>query len=361
MNDRLGRFGRAELTAAATLATVAFGCFSTDEAAFYRQGNVRCPATALALLFAWLLLEASVRRLQKAKADSIGAYLASLPRWVALPLSLTLCLLLLLAAALPAARLLRALSDFIYIDARLEALLLYLWPCAALSALLGMETLTRTARVLLPLVLTAALLGLLSDARYYRVYRLFPLRPDAGELLRQSAASLLRFVPVVLVLLSTARGAQGRRNVLSAGRRGLWLGGAVTLAAELCLGLCYRFSELRSLSAPLFRLLTEIDIDNASIRLDRIVLFVWTMAGTYAAALAIYAAALLPAEANGVKDVRPLAVLGAGLSMMGALLLCKAQARGVSALPVLYRFGWAAPLPLSGLWLKPGRNRKCDV
>ena len=361
MNDRLGRFGRAELTAAMALSTIAFGCFSMDEAAFYRHGNVRCWATLFALLFTWLLLEASVRRLHKTQADSLGAYLAALPRRAALPLSLLLGLFLLLAAALPAARFLRALSDFIYIDARPEALLLYLWPCAALTALFGMESLTRTARVLLPLVLLAALLGLLSDARCYRVYRLFPLRPDTGELLRQGAASLLRFVPTVLLLLITARGAQGYRNVLSAGRRGLWLGGAVTLAAELCLGLCYRYTELRSLSAPLFRLLAEIDTDNASIRLDRIVLFVWTMAGTYAAALAVYAAALLLAETNGVKDVRPLAMLGTGLSMMGALLLCKIEARGVSALPVLYRFGWTATLPLMGLWIKTRRHRKCEM
>ncbi|MBR3270828.1 MAG: GerAB/ArcD/ProY family transporter [Clostridia bacterium] len=363
MNDRLGRFGRQELTAAATLLTVVCGCFSMDEAAFYRDGNVRHFATAASLLFAWLLLEIAVRRLRGMGADSLGGLLRRLPAFLSLPVSLLLFGALLLAAALPTARFLRALSSFIYIEATPAALLVYLWPCAALLALFGMETLTRTARVLLPLVLLAALTGLASDAPYYRAYRLFPLWPDGHVWLRQSVVSLLRFVPTVLMLLATARGAQGWKNVLSAGRRGLWLGGLVTLTAEVCLGLCYRYTELRSLSAPLFRLLIEIEADNASVRLDRVVLFVWTMADVYAASLAVYAAELLTAEAQGVRDVRPLAALGAGLAMATALLLCEAERRGTGALPLLYRFGWAAALLplLAGLAAGQRRNKPCGA
>lgn len=347
MNDRLGRFGPRELFALTTICTLMYGCFSTDETAAYDGGNQLHFATLLALLLALGLLRLLIAALRRTGTGSLGDALHRLPGPLGLLCAALFSLGMLIAAALPGVRFLRAMTDFIYIDATPAAVLLYCVPCLALLAALGMETLARTGRVLLPITLLVTAVGLGSDVPLYRVYRLFPLFTSAEKLLRQGTVSLFRFVPVVLLLLSTARGAQGSEYVWRAGRNGLLLGGALTVCAELCLGLSYRYTELQSLSAPLYRLMVEIDTDNASVRLDRVVLFAWTMAALFASACAVYAAALQLCETADVGDVRPVAVLMACATVTGVLLIRRLDDRGAPILFWLQRGGLAlvtAPL-----------------
>ncbi|MBR0081331.1 MAG: GerAB/ArcD/ProY family transporter [Clostridia bacterium] len=358
MNDRLGRFGPRELFSLSTICTLLFGCFSTDESGLYDTGNQLHFATLTALLLSVLLLYGCIAGLRRAGADSLGALLRRMPRFWGILTAAALTLALLLAAALPGLRFLRALTGFIYIDANPMRILLYCVPCLVLLSALGMETLCRTGRILLPITLFVTLIGLGSDIPLYRLYRLFPLFTSGEKLLRQSLVSLLRFVPVVLILLTTARGAQGWEHVRRAGTMGLLLGGALTILAEICLGLSYRYTELRELSAPLYRLMVEIDTDNASVRLDRVVLFVWTMAALFASACAVYAASLLLSETAGVRDVRPIAVLLSAVTGTAVLLLRRADDLGIPALFWVHRIGCAfAVLPLAAPM--PGRKRRC--
>jgi len=356
VNDRLGRFGKRELTAVTTLCTLLLGCFSTDEASQFQNGNMLHYATAIALLLSLGLLELGLYALKRAHADGLGEWIARLPKWIAAALSLLLSGVLVLSAVLPEVRFLRAMTDFIYIDAAPVSIAVYLLPCLAVLTMLGMETLSRTGRVLLPITLLAAIIGLASDVPLYRLYRLYPLFTDIESLLRQSAGALLRFVPVVLLLLTVARGAQGLDFVRSAGRTGLLLGGAITLLAELALGLSYHYTELQSLTAPLYRLMVEIDTDNAAIRLDRVVLFAWTMAGQFAAACSVYGASLLLVQANGIGDVRPIALLLSAVTVTTALVLREADAMGSAVLSLLHRYGWiVATVPTLLLFLTARR------
>ena len=90
-------------------------------------------------------------------------------------------------------------------------------------------------------------------------------------------------------------------------------------------------------------------------RLDRVVLSIWTMGGAYAAALCVYGAALLLCEAFRIGDVRPLAVLLSAVVVTAALLLREADGQSVPALPWTHRIGWLiALLPFSALF-KPQR------
>ena len=359
MNDRLGRFGPKELFSVTTICTLLFGCFSTDETALYDRGNQLHFATLTALLAAILLLRGMLRVLERKKAPSLGALLSVLPRPVAALASGSLSLAMLLAAALPGLRFLRAMTDFIYIDAAPAAILLYCVPCLVLLPFWGMETLSRTGRVLLPLTLLVTLIGLGSDVPLYRAERLFPLFTSVPTLLRQSVTSLLRFVPVVLLLLTVSRGAQGFSHVRRYGTLGLLLGGLLTVAAELCLGMSYRYTELSKLSAPLYRLMVEIDTDNASVRLDRVVLFAWTMAALFASACAIYGASLLLSESLTVRDVRPLCVLLGCAVGVAVLLLRTVDERGVPVQQWLHPIGCGlCTLPLA-FPLIPGRKPPC--
>ena len=312
MNDRLGRFGQAELTAFVALLTLYFGCF-------VESGDRLPGSTLLALPVALLLSELLLRRMERTGMQSLGEWLAALPR----PAAALLAAGLLLSVLLPVSRSLlhffEAMTGLIYPDARGEVLYLYLWPCVAALSLLGMETLARCGRLLLVPVLLCAAVGLLSDLPVYRIERLLPLPSPA--MLPQLLPTLLQFVPVVPILLSIARGAQGLGYVRRAGRRGLLLGGAVTLLAELCLGLLYRADDLVRLSAPLYRLLLEIDTTSSAVRLDRVVLSVWTMAVLFGAAGAVYGMALLLVEALHGKDVRPFALLLSTVTLTFALLL----------------------------------------
>lgn len=357
MNDRLGRFGRRELTALTAICTLIFGCFSTEESGIFDTGNRLHFATLIALFVSVTVLRLAANALERAGADSLGGRLALFPK----PVCGAACVFgvsaLLLGATLPGMRFIRAMTDFIYVEAEPARIALYCVPCLAALSMLGMETLTRTARVLLPLTLAAAAFGLGSDVPLYRFYRLYPLLSDGMRLVQQSAVSLLRFLPVVLLLLSCARGAQGWRNVRRAGTVGMLLGGALTVVAELCLGMSYRYTELRELSAPLYRLMLEIDTDNASVRLDRVVLFVWTMAALFASACAVYGAALLTVECFSLRDVRPFAMLFAAAVVTAALVLREADDLG-RKLPYLRPAGCAAALiPLAALLMR--RRNSC--
>lgn len=358
-NDRLGRFGRRETTAVVALCTLISGCFGTDGAQAYRNGNSLYLSTALALLVSWLLLEVSVRRMHRLGAGGLGELLHRLPRGIGGFAAVLWAAALLLCAMLPQVRFLRAMTDFIYLEASASDVALYVLPGLLILPWLGMETLARTGRILLPVTFFVTAVALVSDVPMYALYRLYPLFSGVKTWIGQSVVSLLRFVPVVLLLLSAMRGMQGERYVLAAGRRGLLLGGGLTVLIELCLALSYRYNELRELSAPLYRLLVEIEADNAAVRLDRIVLFVWTMAGVFVSACYVYGAALLLMRAFGVGDVRPLGVLLGALSVSGTLLLYASRSASGLLLPLLHRFGWvAAVLPLPAVRLAIGKRKE---
>ena len=242
MNDRLGRFGKWELFSLTAVCTIIFGCFSTDESGAYDQGNQLHFATLLALLVSLLLFEFCLSGLKKSGCKSLGELLHRQRFGVVFAIAIALSLLC--SAALPGVRFIRAMTGFIYTDADPAVIVLWCLPCLALLGVLGMETLCRTGRILLPVTLLVTLIGLGSDIPLYRLYRLFPIYTSTVTLLRQSAVSMLRFLPMVWLLLTTAHGAQGLEHVRFAGRWGLLLGGIVTIIAELCVGMSYRYTEL---------------------------------------------------------------------------------------------------------------------
>lgn len=325
---RLGRFGPSELTAATALLVLISGCFTPIETP---PCTVSFAAAALAVPVAWALSELAFFALRRKGASSLGALLRTLPGALGVPLASLGTLALLGQTALCAARFLRALCEIVYPGATAAALALYLLPCAALLALLGMETLSRAGRVLLPLVLIAALVGLGSELGKYRVYRLFPLI-DADSFGPGTVLGLFRYCPAMLLPLTVANGAQGLRHARSAARRGLWIGGGVGALAELSLCLAYRYAASETLSAPLLRLLIEINSRAAAVRLDRVVLSMWTMAGAYAAGLGVYGASLLSVDAFGVGDIRPVALLLAALCVTAAV--CLAEAAALARVPL---------------------------
>ncbi len=343
MNRRLGRFGQREMTACAALTALNCGCFSIDKRDLYRGGNILHFATLLSLFAAFLLLELLTHLLRKTGAKSLGALCRRLPVPVRAVSLLLWAATLLLTVMLPQVHFLQAMTGLLYPDAEPVVIALYLLPCLILPACLGMETLVRTSRVLLPVTVIAALLTLASYARHYRIERLVPFFTTGHALLGQSVISLLRFLPPVLILLSAAPGGQGLQHVRRACRTGLWIGGGLTVALELCLGLTYRYTELSEMEAPLYRLIAEIDTVSAAIRLDRILLFVWTTASMLVCACALYAASLLLSEVCDVGDIRPPAVLLGCASVFAALLLTHAD----GVLRLLERYGWViAVLPV---------------
>ncbi len=358
MNDRLGRFGPRELFAVTAVCTLVLGCFSIRDPGSFRDGNVSYFATVIALLLSVLLLRLGIDALKRGGFDGLGDRFRGLPKPIGILLAACSALSMLLAAVLPGACFLRALTDFIYVEATPARIVLYCVPCLAILAALGMETLARTGRVLLPITLVILAVGLGSDVPLYRAYRLFPLLTDMRHLLFESMQSLLRFLPVVLLLLVTAPGAQGWRYVQRAGTRGMLLGGALTVLAEVCLALSYRYTELTTLSSPLYRLVVEIDADNAAVRFDRIALFAWTMAALFGSGCMVYGASLLLAKTCSVRDIRPVAVLLAAAAATAVLLLRALYDAGWQVASLIGTAGAAlSVLPLSGLL---GRRNRCE-
>lgn len=353
MNHRIGKFGRQEGVCIVALCGIVNGLFAVDNAAVYENGNVQYLVSLFGAGLAWLLMEwtvhtmrrhgdASLLELLRRMLGDTGACLASA----------VLMAVLCLAAALPLLQLLIALSQFVFVDAEYVNICLYFLIPILLLVRFGMETLVRSGRLILPVVLFGTLFALLTGAPAYRTFRLYPFSAAPSTMLGQTFGAALRFLPSVLLLLICADGLQGVKNVRFCGRVGLTVAGVVTALTKLCLGLSYSYADLRGMSAPLYRLILEVRTEDPALRADRLIMFVWVMGGLLAAAGYLYGAGLLFARSFRVGDVRP---VGAALSCTAVLtvlsLFCSME-RSVALLKWLYRYGWiaaAAPLVLADL------------
>ncbi len=362
MNLRMGAFGRQEAASAVLLATFFGGCFAFDSRALFENGNASWIVEIVACLQALLLFEATVWALRVRGGNDLSALIgdSKLKKALAVPLILAL----LLAAMQPLEGFLIPITQFVFAGSKQVTACLYLLSCLFLLTVLGAETIVRTARILLPVLLVSILAALLSGIGEYRLDRIFPI--PIGEppmLLIETGSAQLRAAPPLLALLCIGEGTQDRMAMRSAGRIGAIAGGLLSAAALFALSMTFPYTQLREMPAPFYRMLVEVRAENPTLRLDRAVLFLWLMGAILSSGYYIYAACVLFAKTFGVRDARPVALCLSALAVSLILVLHYDTETTLAVLKLLYRNASlliSIPIPL--ILLKRRRRKpKCAV
>lgn len=362
MNLRLGCFGRQESASIVLLSAFFSGCFSQDTHTLYEHGNASWIVLAIAVIQALLLFEITVWTLRLRGGNDLSALIG--PSKLKKALAIPLILALLVAAMQPLARFLLTMTQFVFVESKQVTACMYLLPCLCLLTALGAETIVRTARILLPILLISVVAALLSGISEYRADRIFPI--PFGEPMRiftLAGSAQIQTVPPVLALLCIGEGTQDRMAMRSAGRIGMIAGGALAIAALFALSMTFPYSQLKEMPTPFYRMLVEVRAENPTLRLDRAVLFLWLAGAILSAAFYLYAACVLFAKTFRVRDARPAALCFSTLAVTLILVLYYDADATAAILKCLYRDAWvliSVPMPLILLNLKR-RKKKCAV
>ena len=356
MNLRIGAFGRQEAAAAVALATFTSGCFAFDNRAQFSFGNASYLTYPLALLLALLLFDRTAAAIARRGGHDLSALIGRSKGKAALAVPLIGALLL--GAMQPQEHFLLTVTQYVFVEAKQTSICLYLLPCLLLLTALGAETLMRTSRLFLPLLLVSFATAMLLGLSQYRVYRLFPIPLGSPLwLLSECVRTLFRTFLPLFALLCVGEGTQSLAALKSSGRIGAALGGALTVTAFVLLGMRFSYVQLIDMPSPFYRLLTEVRSENPTMRLDRAALFLWMSVSLLASAFYLYAACVLFAKTFGVRDVRPPAFLFSALLVALILILYYDSETTHAILRALYRIAWLfAVVPIPLLWLGKGRE-----
>ena len=233
------------------------------------------------------------------------------------------------------------ITQYVFIEAKQTDVCMYLLPCLMLLTVFGAETLVRTSRVFLPMLLVSLAATVLLAIPQYRAYRLYPMPFGAPmKLIAESVRSLSRTFPPLLALLCIGEGTQNTESLRSAGRIGAVCGAGSTLAVLFGLGLSFSYQQLKEIPSPFYRLLVEVRTENPTMRLDRATLFLWLALAVLASAFYLYAACVLLAKTFGVRDVRPIACSVSMLAVTLILILYYDSETTLTILRQTYRFAW---------------------
>lgn len=362
MNLRIGAFGRQESTAIVLLASFFGGCFAIDSRALYEHGNASYLVEILSLIQALLLFEATVWALRVRGGNDLSALVGR--SRIKAAFTVPLMLALVIAAMQPLESFLLTITQYVFVESKQVTVCLYLLPCLFLLTALGAETLVRTARILLPILLLSIGAVLLSGIAEYRLYRIFPI--PLGEPMRifsQAGGAQIRTASPLLALLCIGEGTQDRLAMRSSGRIGTIVGGLLSAAALFALSMTFSYSQLKGMPAPFYRMLVEARTENPTLRLDRAVLFLWLGGAVLTSAFYLYAACVLFSKTFGVRDSRPAALCFSGLAVTLILLLYYDSETTVAILHALYEYAWvliAVPMPVILLKFKR-RKPQCAV
>ena len=362
MNLRIGAFGRQESAAIVLLATFFSGCFAVDSRALYEYGNASYLVEIVSVIQALLLFEIVIWTLRVRGGSDLSALIGQSRMKEALTVPLILALII--AAMQPLQSFLLTITQYVFVESKHATVCLYLLPCLFLLTALGAETLVRTARILLPILLLSIVAALVSGIGQYRMYRIYPI--PIGEPLRiftQAGSAQMRTVPPLLALLCIGEGTQDRFAMRSSGRIGAIAGGLLCTAALFALSMTFPYSQLKGMPTPFYRMLVEVRAENPTLRLDRAVLFLWLSGAILTSAYYLYAACVLFCKTFGVRDARPAALCLCGIAVTLILVLYYDAEATVAILHSLYRDAWmliAVPIPLILLNLKR-RKPKCAV
>jgi len=310
MNLLEGRVGLQESASAAWIACVIGGLLTVHTQDSFANGNASYVATLFAgviglgvfFLVAFVMRARGCETLPALYCHAFGSVIGFV-------LSIITTLIILYEAMIPLSRILLVLNRFIFVQASPVAIAMFFVPVVAILAVMGLESITRTSRLFLIVIVLAFVIMLVLASPNYKTYRLYPLLGgDLGNLAWQALAGTARYVPVLLALLACARGMQGIGSTSKIATITVLTAAVMVSLVQFCLGLSFSSEMLAELPAPLYRLTMSTSAGSLHSRIDKLLLFSWMICALISGGFLCYAAALMYTRASGMRDTRPAAL-----------------------------------------------------
>lgn len=307
MNMNTGRVGKMECISLVWIGCFVSALFALNTESVFANGNssyVSNLAAALLSLLVFFTAAGAMRHCRLRDLSELFEY--AFGRAVSGLFSIVIALALLLAAVLPLGRMLIIMCRYVYVDSTIAGVAAYFLPCLVLPLFLGFESIARTGKLFLASILASFLIAFLVAAPAFETYRLYPILGDGlFSALRFSLLGTERFLPALISLMILSRSAQGAKSMIESGSIGAVSGGISASVVLLLLGMLYPYQELSIMHSPMYRITASVKTGAAYLRLDKLLLFFWTIASIITALFYVFSASLLLSKAFRVRDIRP--------------------------------------------------------
>ena len=321
MRIREGKIGRQESAALIGITVYATMIFTLSSSESYGGGNstyLWLPA-AIALGFALVLFVMYV--MEKCGITTLDILLkASFGKVPGGIMGGIIIVLLLFGAFELLADFVNLIHSFVFYDQPYWNIILWITAAVGLLGFLGLEPVSRTARIMLPAFAVILALWLLLPARSFDRSNLYPLPGNTFmemcRLIWKNAPSA--YAPVIGALTIT-NGMHGIKFTRNACGIGVICAIIAVAATQLCLGLAYGYKDLAGMPYPMYRLDMMMLQEGYFFRMDKIALFFWLTMGIIAAAYYVFTASIMWCRCYGPKDTRP------GVLAVCVLLACGVQ------------------------------------
>ena len=292
------------------------GLFTIDGGKAYSSGNLTYLELPLAILVSLAPVCLAAIAVRRAGDKGLPALLrfalgGAFGFFAALPIAAALVF----CAAKPLSALVSALHGLVYEEVAYPRLLLFVLPVTAFMAWRGEKGLGRTAIVFSALLILTAAAAVGYSASGFEAYRLEPF-PDLGEAAAFTGSqTLYALAPFSALLCFGGRNAPSPKKAVTAGL----FAALFCFVMQLALALVYPARVLEGLPLPLARM-TFLNISQSYVlRLDKLLIMVWTAGCMLSGAFLISAASRLLAGSGRAQ--KPVSLLLSSLT--GVLILAE--------------------------------------
>ncbi len=238
------------------------------------------------------------------------------------------------------------IHSFVFYDQPYWNIILWITATVGLLGFLGLEPVSRTARLMLPAFVVILALWLLLPIDSFDKSNLYPLPGNTfmemGGLIWENIPSA--YIPIIAVLTVT-NGMHGMKFARNACGIGVICAILAAAATQLCLGLTYGYKDLAEMPYPLYRLDMMMPQEGYFFRMDKIALFFWLAMGLISAAYYVFAASMMWCRCYGPKDTRP------GVLALCVILACSVQIQAeghyeefAKVIKIINQWAWAGIL-----------------
>lgn len=307
MNIGPSRIGRQESAAMAGVSLFTATVFTVDSQQAYSAGNSSYIWMSLSILVSLAAAMAIMSAMEKSGADTLDKlFTAAFGKTAGRIAAIPLILLFIASAFLILTDFVNMIHSFVFYNSGYWEIALWVLLTSLLLSFMGLECISRTTLLILPIFAAALLAALLIPYKSYAVYRLSPFPGNSlWDMGRLALYNLPRAFGAMMALLTVTDRLCGMRFARSSCVIGAVCAAALTALTQLAIGMAYDYIDLADMLFPLYRMEMIMTEEGYIFRMDNLSLFFWLMAGITTAAYYIYSGSMLWCRCFGPKDTRP--------------------------------------------------------
>lgn len=275
---------------------------------------ISCLSSVILFTFVYLLLKRFPGK------SIVEAYDVSLGRVIGFVFSLVLMLFFLVYTGIFSREFVDVIKIYSFLKTPQSVLLGAMLIIASAGALLGLETIARTAKLAAYFALFGFLLVLTLSSQYFNICNIFPLlgyglgKTVTTGVLRSTAYA------EVLIIAVFAGSLQGAKHIKKAGFTSLAISGVLISLALLCFSLIFEYTSTEEVTAPIYVVATLIRYGNFLQKLDPVFLFVWIITTIIYISTMLYTAVSMFCKIFRLQDTRPVVIPMAVIAFSIAVL-----------------------------------------